>query len=132
MRLPGLAAVNGVGSLHVKDEGRRFGLTSFKALGGAYAVALLVLERAGAQLGRALAPADLGLSGVQAVARTMTVACATDGNHGRSVAWGAENAGCRAVIFIHAGVSQSRAVPSCMVTVRPDALRATRATGLLL
>jgi len=43
------------------------------------------------------------------VARTMTVACATDGNHGRSVAWGAKNAGCRAVIFIHGGVSQSRA-----------------------
>ena len=40
---------------------------------------------------------------------TMTVACATDGNHGRSVAWGARTAGCRAVIFIHAGVSQSRA-----------------------
>ena len=39
----------------------------------------------------------------------MTVACATDGNHGRSVAWGAKTAGCSAVIFIHAGVSQSRA-----------------------
>ena len=107
--LPALAAANAIASLHVKDEGQRFGLKSFKALGGAYAVALLVLETAGEKLGRALAPADLARPEVQAVARTMTVACATDGNHGRSVAWGAKNAGCRAVIFIHGGVSQSRA-----------------------
>lgn len=107
--LPALAAASGIASLHVKDEGQRFGLTSFKALGGAYAVALLVLEKAGEQLGRALGPADLGRPEVQAIAHGMTVACATDGNHGRSVAWGAGIAGCRAVIFIHAGVSQSRA-----------------------
>ena len=54
-------------------------------------------------------PADLASPDVRAVAAGMTVACATDGNHGRSVAWGARTAGCRAVIFIHAGVSQSRA-----------------------
>jgi diaminopropionate ammonia-lyase len=107
--LPALAAGNGVAALHVKDEGQRFGLKSFKALGGAYAVALLVLETAGKRLGRTLAPIDLARSEVRAIAQEMTVACATDGNHGRSVAWGARNAGCRAVIFIHAGVSQSRA-----------------------
>jgi diaminopropionate ammonia-lyase len=107
--LPGLAAASGVASIHVKDEGQRFGLRSFKALGGAYAVALLVLEEAGKRLGRDLAPSDFAHPDVRAVAATMTVACATDGNHGRSVAWGASNAGCRAVIFIHAGVSQSRA-----------------------
>jgi diaminopropionate ammonia-lyase len=107
--LHALAAATGVASLHVKDEGRRFGLRSFKALGGAYAVALLVLEEAGKKLGRRLVSADLAKPEVRAVAADMTVACATDGNHGRSVAWGARNAGCRAVIFIHAGVSQSRA-----------------------
>jgi diaminopropionate ammonia-lyase len=107
--LPALAAASGIAALHVKDEGQRFGLKSFKALGGAYAVAQLVLEKAGRKLGRALAPTDLAEPEVRAVAQAMTVACATDGNHGRSVAWGARNAGCRAVIFIHAGVSQSRA-----------------------
>src|SRR3954454_11943880 len=54
--LPALAAASGVAALHVKDEGQRFGLKSFKALGGAYAVALLVLEEAGKRLGRKLAP----------------------------------------------------------------------------
>ncbi len=107
--LPALAAANGVASIHVKDEGQRLGLCSFKALGGAYAVALLVLAEAERKLGRRLAAADLASPEVRAVAATMTVACATDGNHGRSVAWGAQTAGCRAVIFIHAGVSQSRA-----------------------
>ena len=101
--------MSGVASIGVKDEGQRLGLKSFKALGGAYAVASLVLEEAGRRLGRSLEAADLAKPEVRAVAATMTVACATDGNHGRSVAWGASNAGCRAVIFIHSGVSQSRA-----------------------
>src|ERR1043165_4418964 len=47
--LPALAAELGVGALHVKDEGFRLGLGSFKALGGAYAVARLVLEEAARQ-----------------------------------------------------------------------------------
>jgi len=38
----------------------------------------------------------------------MTVTCATDGNHGRSVAWGAQLFGCRCVIYIHATVSEGR------------------------
>lgn len=79
--------VAGVGSVHVKDEAGRFGLGSFKALGGAYAV-------------RGVVRAALG--------KAVTVCCATDGNHGRSVAWGAARfgAGCR--IFVHEGVSAGR------------------------
>ena len=107
--LPGLAAECGVASIHVKDEGRRFGLKSFKALGGAYAVVSLVLEEASRRLGRAVLPAELGKAEIRAVASTMTFACATDGNHGRSVAWGASLAGAACEIFIHAGVSEGRA-----------------------
>ena len=40
--------------------------------------------------------------------RNITVTCATDGNHGRSVAWGAQRFGCRCVIFVHATVSPGR------------------------
>ena len=40
--------------------------------------------------------------------RAITVTCATDGNHGRSVAWGAERFGARCVIFVHETVSQGR------------------------
>jgi len=86
--LPGLARRLGLASLRWKDEGGRFGLGSFKALGGAYAVDRLVR-----------AHGDAG---------AMVFAAATDGNHGRSVAWGARRAGARSVIYLHAGVSPGR------------------------
>jgi len=106
--LPALAAELGVGAVHIKDEGFRLGLGSFKALGGAYAVTRLVLEEAARQRGRALGIADLQAPEVRAVANRMTFACATDGNHGRSVAQGAALVGATSVIFVHAGVSDAR------------------------
>ncbi|PZV33333.1 diaminopropionate ammonia-lyase [Mesorhizobium kowhaii] len=106
--LPVLAAELGLGALHIKDEGFRLGLGSFKALGGAYAVFRLVLEEASRSLGRPVDVADLNQPDVRSVAATMTVACATDGNHGRSVAQGAQLVGARAAIFVHAGVSEER------------------------
>ena len=76
--------------LRLKDEGQRFGLGSFKALGGAYAVGKLMAAE------RARGGGDV------------TVTCATDGNHGRSVAWGAQRFLCRCVVFVHETVSQNR------------------------
>ncbi|HEY8382869.1 MAG TPA: diaminopropionate ammonia-lyase [Microvirga sp.] len=107
--LPGQAASLGIAALHVKDEGQRLGLRSFKALGGAYSVMRLALAEAERRLGRALHPADLQSAPVRAALEGFTVACATDGNHGRSVAAGARLAGCASVIFIHGGVSETRA-----------------------
>jgi len=106
--LPALAAELGVAAIHVKDESHRLGLGSFKALGGAYAVIRLVLEEAGRQLGRTISYEDMRSDAVRAIASTLTIACATDGNHGRSVAQGAELVGARCVIFVHARVSEAR------------------------
>ncbi|MDG4877142.1 diaminopropionate ammonia-lyase [Mesorhizobium sp. WSM4935] len=106
--LPALARELGIGTLHVKDEGKRLGLGSFKALGGAYAVMHLVLEEAGRRLGRAVAVEELHKPEVKAIAAQMTFACATDGNHGRSVAQGAGLVGAHSVIFVHSGVSNER------------------------
>ena len=106
--LPALAAATGVAAIHVKDEGKRLGLGSFKALGGAYAVIRLVLEAAEARLGRKVGMADLNSPEVKMIAEAMTFACATDGNHGRSVAQGASLVGAKAAIFVHAGVSDER------------------------
>ncbi|MBW3095849.1 diaminopropionate ammonia-lyase [Pseudohoeflea coraliihabitans] len=106
--LPGLAASLGVASLDLKDEGQRYGLFSFKALGGSYAVARLVHRFLEARLGRKVEPAEMLSDESKAVAAQMTVACATDGNHGRSVAAGAQKFGCRCVIFLHRGVSRGR------------------------
>ncbi len=108
LSLPALAHEIGIGAIHIKDEGQRLGLGSFKALGGAYAVTRLVVEEAARRLGRPVAIADTGSADVRAVAATMTFTCATDGNHGRSVAQGAQLAGAKSVIFVHAGVSDER------------------------
>ena len=81
----GLAHELGIGTLHIKEEGGRFGLGSFKALGGAYAVEKRVAGRA-----------------------RETVISATEGNHGRSVAWGARRAGANCVILVHPGVAAWR------------------------
>ncbi len=106
--LPALAHQLGVAAIHIKDEGHRLGLGSFKALGGSYAVIRLVLEEASRQFGRKVDVTELHTSEVKAVARKVTVACATDGNHGRSVAQGAELVGAKCAIFVHAGVSNER------------------------
>src|SRR5277367_3275719 len=106
--LPALARELGVGAIHIKDEGLRLGLGSFKALGGSYAVIRLVLDAASERLDRVVDIAELYAPDVRAVAAAMTFACATDGNHGRSVAQGARLVGARAVVFVHSGVSQER------------------------
>lgn len=106
--LHGVAATVGVQSVHIKDESGRFGLGSFKSLGGAYAVVCLALEEASRVLGRAVSANELLDPDVRAVLRKIDVGCATDGNHGRSVAAGANLAGCCANIFVHEGVSPER------------------------
>ncbi|MGY5802187.1 diaminopropionate ammonia-lyase [Rhizobium sp. LEGMi12c] len=106
--LPGLARELGVASIHIKDEGHRLGLGSFKALGGSYAVIRLVLEEAAREFGRDVDISELHTTEVRAVARKLTVACATDGNHGRSVAQGAQLVGANCAIFVHSGVSAER------------------------
>lgn len=106
--LSDVAIAVGMRSVHIKDESGRFGLGSFKSLGGAYAVVCLALEEAGRVLGRSVHPSELLDPDVRAVVRRIDVGCATDGNHGRSVAAGANLAGCRANIFVHEGVSPDR------------------------
>ena len=107
-RLDGLASAAGVRSILYKDEGARFGLGSFKALGGAYAVASFLQGAVAARTGSRPSTAMLAAGKLRAVTSDITVTCATDGNHGRSVAWGARKFGCRCVIYVHAGVSQGR------------------------
>jgi diaminopropionate ammonia-lyase len=108
--LVGIAEAAGLRVLRLKDEAGRFGLGSFKALGGAYAVAEVV---AGELVRQGVAPAaastDLMAGRWRTDTETITVTCATDGNHGRAVAWGARRCHCRAVIFVHEGVSAGRA-----------------------
>ncbi len=106
--LPEISRQLGIASIALKDEGHRLGLGSFKALGGSYAVIRLVLEEATRHLGRDIDVDELKNDDVKAIASRMTVACATDGNHGRSVAMGAQLVGAKCSIFVHSGVSEER------------------------
>lgn len=106
--LAALANALGIGAIHIKDEGKRLGLGSFKALGGAYATIRLAVEATAHALGRPVDMAQWRSPEVAKVAATITVACATDGNHGRSVAQGAALIGAQCVIFVHDGVSRAR------------------------
>jgi diaminopropionate ammonia-lyase len=106
--LPALAKKLGVAGILYKDERGRFGLKSFKALGGAYAVANVLKRRVlGAGKGQ-VRSSDLLGGKFDDIIREVTVTCATDGNHGRSVAWGAQLFGCGCVIYVHETVSQGR------------------------
>jgi diaminopropionate ammonia-lyase len=116
-----LAQQAGVATLYLKDEAGRFGLGSFKALGGAYAVAgVLASELARQGVARAANSAELASGRYRDATETVTVTCATDGNHGRSVAWGAQRFHCRSAIFVHGGVSRARvdAIAGYGATVR--------------
>ena len=97
------------GTVRLKDEAGRFGLGSFKALGGAYAVVNL-LAGALSRLGIAPSASSADLSGGRYAEATnrITITSATDGNHGRAVAWAAARFHCRCVIYIHATVSAGR------------------------
>ncbi|WP_417720052.1 diaminopropionate ammonia-lyase [Salipiger sp.] len=105
--LPSRARQAGVAEVLYKDEGSRFGLGSFKALGGAYAVARLLRTELTRRLGRPVSMTEVTSCSLRQAAE-ITVCCATDGNHGRSVAWGAQSFGARCVIFLHAAVSKGR------------------------
>src|SRR5690242_3054520 len=109
LALPDVAQAARVADVRYKNEAGRFGLGSFKALGGAYAVLrVLVAELARRGVAQAATAAELEAGDYAEAVRGITVTCATDGNHGRSVAWGARRFGARCVIFVHEGVSQGR------------------------
>ena len=103
-RLEGLAGSLGIETLWLKDESGRFGLGSFKALGGAYAVVHLLRER----LGDDLSIAEVAAGRAAARVSGVTVCCATDGNHGLAVAWGARRAGAKCTVFLPGPVSKGR------------------------
>lgn len=109
VELPHLAKSLGVGAVCIKDESCRMGLQSFKALGGAYAVAHFALKHARSKLGRDdLGPADFSEPAFRDAVSDLVVSCASDGNHGRSVAFGARFFGLRAIVYLHEGVSSER------------------------
>ncbi|HEY0302684.1 MAG TPA: hypothetical protein VGC36_15165, partial [Rhizomicrobium sp.] len=76
-RLDALAKELGLGGVFFKDESYRLGLNSFKALGGVYAIAEILGNRAAKATGRAIEPRDLLSDEVRRIAAGVTFACAS-------------------------------------------------------
>ncbi|MPL69271.1 Diaminopropionate ammonia-lyase [bioreactor metagenome] len=105
--LTSMAQSLGLGGLYVKDESYRFGLNAFKALGGSYAIGRYLADRLGIDIAEATfevltSPATKKKLG------EMTFVTATDGNHGRGVAWAAAKLGHKSVVYMPKGSSPER------------------------
>jgi diaminopropionate ammonia-lyase len=102
-----LASMLGLGGIWVKDESQRLELNSFKVLGGSYAIYNVLRQKLGL-IDSELTLNDLRKPGYRDKLGTLTFAAATDGNHGRGVAWAAEKLGHKCVIYVPRGTAQSR------------------------
>ena len=107
VQLDGLARQLGVSRLWVKDESQRFGLNAFKALGGSYAIARWLGERLELS-GEELTFENLMARQKEAGLGEITFVTATDGNHGRGVAWAARLLGHQAVVYLPKGSARER------------------------
>ena len=106
-RLDGLAGALGLAGFYVKDESARFGLNAFKGLGGSYCIGRLLAARAGIPA-EELTFARLRERDVKTLAAGMTLVTATDGNHGRGIAWTARELGMAAVVYMPKGSAAER------------------------
>src|SRR5690625_7230683 len=97
----------GVEDVKVKDESYRFGLNAFKVLGGIYAIGKYLAEKLNRSI-ETLSFADLTSGEVKEKLGEMTFITATDGNHGRGVAWAARELGQSAVVYMPKGASNER------------------------
>jgi len=105
--LKALAALYGVESIYVKDESFRFGLNAFKVLGGAYAIGKYLAQRLDMPI-ESLSFDTLKSEAIKAKLGTLTFVTATDGNHGRGIAWAARELGHKSVVYMPKGSSQLR------------------------
>jgi diaminopropionate ammonia-lyase len=103
--LPSLAHRLGLGSIWVKDESARMRLNAFKALGGSFAIYQYIRDRVGIP---DLSFADLMSDEVRQQLGDVTFTSATDGNHGKGLAWAAQRLGFPCVIYVHKDTSQAR------------------------
>jgi diaminopropionate ammonia-lyase len=105
--LHNLAGKLGIKNFFVKDESYRFGLNAFKVLGGSFAIGSYIAERLGMDI--AELPYERMISrGIRNELGDITFATATDGNHGRGVAWTAKQLKQKAVVYMPKGSSQER------------------------
>ncbi len=100
--LPNLADYLGIDKLFVKDESSRFGLNAFKVLGASYAIGRYLAEKLGKDISE-ITYEELRSDEVRKKLGDITFTTATDGNHGRAVAWAAKQLKQKAVVYMPKG-----------------------------
>lgn len=101
-----MAKFIGVKGIWVKDESCRLSLNSFKVLGGSYAIYRFIKKLLGAD--HELTYDEISSDEARSKTGLITFATATDGNHGRGVAWAASKLGHKSVIYVHKDTSKAR------------------------
>lgn len=97
----------GLGGIYVKDESYRFGLNAFKVLGGSFAIGNYMAEKLGMDIKEL--PYDRMISQeIKEKLGELTFVTATDGNHGRGVAWTANQLKQKAVVYMPKGSAKER------------------------
>lgn len=107
VKLERMADRLGLGQVYIKDESYRFGLNAFKVLGGSFAMARYIAQ----QLGKDVSELPYNVLTSQALQTQFgqaTFFTATDGNHGRGVAWAANKLGQKSVVLMPKGSTQTR------------------------
>ncbi len=99
-----LAQMLNLGGIWVKDESVRLSLNSFKVLGGSFAIYRYVAQ----QLGSDVPVTELLTEETRRKLGNLVFATATDGNHGRGIAWSATRLGFRSVVYVHKHTSEAR------------------------
>ena len=102
-----MAGYLGLDSIYVKDESYRFGLNAFKVLGGSFSMARYIAKETGKKV-EDLPYNVLTSEALKKEFGQATFFTATDGNHGRGVAWAANKLGQKAVVFMPKGSTKTR------------------------
>ncbi len=108
VKLEGLAEHLGLKGIYIKDESKRFGLNAFKGLGGIYALTRIICDELNLDIANT-SFSDLKKDKYRAQIQQMVFVTATDGNHGKGVAWAAGQLGCEAHVYLPVGSSELRA-----------------------
>lgn len=107
VELKNLAELIGVKNIFIKDESYRFGLNAFKVLGGSYAIGKYIAKELGVDISE-MSAERMTSQEVKDKLGDITFVSATDGNHGRGVAWAAQQLGQKCTIYMPDGSSIQR------------------------
>jgi len=105
--LKALSQYLGVKNIFVKDESQRFELNAFKVMGGIYAIGKYIAKKLGKDIEEITFDELSSPKTIEKIG-AMTFISATDGNHGRGIAWAARELGQRSVIYMPKGTSKAR------------------------